>query len=346
MGILFLIIFVPFVNAISIENQEFALDIPDVVENVKPLPIPINDELNFIVHGDTHAGDDGATATHKELVKRFLEYKPSLIFNTGDVVHGQWGGPDNWDIFHKIAGKVVKSIPYYPTIGNHDDRIGVEYYFDYFPNLPNSQKNGTYYYVEHPDAIFIVLDVDNEFEESNNADFTEQNVWLDQVLTNYSNKTYKFVFFHRPSYTSGFRGACLWARGFDSTFQKHGVDIVFMGHVHAYERFYINGVHYIATGGAGGIPHTLDVYHDYPVATREYSELTYNYVTVSGDDKSVLIEARYPDGKVFDSFSITQGIPYVPNPDESLKAISKDSSRKKSIKLNKLVFYSPSVLKA
>lgn len=233
------------------------------------------------------------------------------------------GGAGNWDIFHRIAGEVIRTIPYYPVIGNHEKALGIEKYFKYFRNLPNAQRGGSYYYVEHPDAIFVVLDVDSSVESGNMVGFAEQNLWLDQVLTNFEDKPYKFVFFHEASYTSGSRGACFWARQFDNTFQEHNVDIVFMGHIHAYERFYINGVHYVVTGGGGGVPHTLNMYHDYPFATREYSELTYNYVTASGDSQSILIEARHLDGSVFDSFSITKGVPYVPHPDEQLKVKNK-----------------------
>lgn len=61
---------------------------------VTPLPVAVRAGLDFIVHGDTHAGDNRATAVHKELIKRFLEYKPGSIFNVGDLVHGQWGGQE------------------------------------------------------------------------------------------------------------------------------------------------------------------------------------------------------------------------------------------------------------
>ncbi len=116
-------------------------------------------------------------------------------------------------------------------------------------------------------------------------DYDDQKIWLDNVLTQFENKTYKFVYFHRAIYTSGYRGACIWARGFTDIFEDHNVDVVFMGHIHAYERFYIDGVHYIATGGGGGVPHTLDANHHYPYGTREYSELTYNYVSVFGNNE-------------------------------------------------------------
>jgi len=108
----------------------------------------------------------------------------------------------------------------------------------------------------------------------------------------------------------------MWARAFDDEFVKYGVDVVFTGHIHAYERFYINGIHYVNSGGGGGVPHTLDAYHDYPYATREYHEETYNYVTINGDNESIIIEAYYINGTIFDSFVIKPGVDYISHPDE------------------------------
>jgi hypothetical protein len=130
----------------------------------------------------------------------------------------------------------------------------------------------------------------------------------------------------------------MWTREFDSYFVEHEVDIVFGGHIHAYERFYIDGVHYLNTGGSGGVPHQLDENHDYPFATRQYSEETYNYVTVSGDEESLLISARYLDSEVFDEFVIGPEIEYVSEPDEEfpLSKINKNHN-KRNVKFSFIV---------
>ena len=303
------------------------------VGRVVPLPRIINNQIDFIVHGDTHAGYDDAEPIHKEFVQRFLEYNPQMIFNTGDVIHGQWGGPANWAIFHEIAGSLVKNYPYYPTIGNHDAAIGVDYYVQYFPNLPDGFGNDKYYFVESDEAIYIILDADSADDSSNAVSLEEQKNWLNETLNEFSDKTYKFVFFHRPGYTSGSRGAAMWVRGFDSYLIEHEVDIVFGGHIHAYERFYINGIHYVNTGGSGGVPHRLNLNHNYPFATRQYSEETYNYVTVSGDDELLTIQSHYPSGEVFDEFVIGPEIEYVNDPDESYPLAGKGSLNKRNVRL-------------
>ena len=125
----------------------------------------------------------------------------------------------------------------------------------------------------------------------------------------------------------------MWVRDFSPYFIEHDVDIVFGGHIHAYERFYIDGVHYVNSGGSGGVPHRLNLNHDYPFATRQYSEETYNYVTIVGDEESLLIQARYPNGVVFDEFVIGPNLTYVPTPDEEMPSSKKrDNPNKRNLR--------------
>jgi hypothetical protein len=61
------------------------------------------------------------------------------------------------------------------------------------------------------------------------------------------------VFGHHPMYTNSMRGAQQWIRrSFSKIITKHKVDLVLTGHEHQYERFKINGVNYIVSGGGGG----------------------------------------------------------------------------------------------
>ena len=271
----------------------------DVARTTGELPV---NPLTLFVHGDTHSGLDGTATLHKKITKRIIECNPTLIFNCGDVIHNLEYPQENWQKFDETFGYFVSRYPYYPTIGNHD-ASELQYYFDYFSNLPLNGNGGRYYYVGHPLAIFIVLDV---HDASRPADFNTQLTWLQNVLTTYSGKLYKFVFFHRASHTFGMRGPCIWARDFDPVIQQHGVDIVFMGHTHAYERTVHGGVQYIVTGGAGGVLHDLILPPTAPglPLPYEYIEETHNYVTVVMAEPFAYVAARYPDGVVFDSFRI------------------------------------------
>ena len=82
--------------------------------------------------------------------------------------------------------------------------------------------------------------------------------------------------------------------------ETYGVDVVFNGHTHGYERGELNGVYYIIAGGGGG---GLDYFcQDWPhVAVSQY---IHHYVTVDIDGASLTLEAHRTDGSIFDTFSV------------------------------------------
>jgi 3',5'-cyclic AMP phosphodiesterase CpdA len=76
--------------------------------------------------------------------------------------------------------------------------------------------------------------------------------WLDGELSR-SDARWKVAFFHHPLYSSGGRhGSEDDLRALlESRFIEHGVDVVFAGHEHFYERIRPqNGVYYFTVGGA------------------------------------------------------------------------------------------------
>jgi acid phosphatase type 7 len=64
---------------------------------------------------------------------------------------------------------------------------------------------------------------------------------------------------HRPFVTCGDNAQNDGARkAYASTLVQYKVPIVFQAHIHGYERFEIDGVTYITTGGGGGLIGNMD----------------------------------------------------------------------------------------
>ena len=82
----------------------------------------------------------------------------------------------------------------------------------------------------------------------------------------------------------------------------HGVDLLFSGHDHIYERGQGVGIKYIISGG-GGAP----LYRTSKVATTRMSEATYHFVEVTTDGDALHVLARRIDGSVLDQCGFRKG---------------------------------------
>jgi len=78
----------------------------------------------------------------------------------------------------------------------------------------------------------------------------EQLAWLEETLAT-TDATWKLAALHHPPYSGGFQGSNAAAReAFVPPFERYGVQIVFSGHEHDYQRTDpINGVTYVVSGG-------------------------------------------------------------------------------------------------
>jgi len=104
---------------------------------------------------------------------------------------------------------------------------------------------------------------------------------------------------HRSPYGSSSHGGDEKVReDLEPVFTRHGVDLVFAGHDHVYERTVpIKGVTYVVSGGGGK--------RLYPVgksARTACSRSAHHAVLVRLDGGRLSLEAVEPDGTVFDRF--------------------------------------------
>lgn len=85
-------------------------------------------------------------------------------------------------------------------------------------------------------------------------------------------------------------------------FEEAGVDVVYSGHAHDYERGELNGVLWIVTGGGGG---SLDSQQqDIPHIT--VYEPVHHYVLVDVNGSSLVTRAIDLEGNVIDHVELTR----------------------------------------
>jgi 3',5'-cyclic AMP phosphodiesterase CpdA len=114
--------------------------------------------------------------------------------------------------------------------------------------LPGNER---WYSFDYGNAHFVGLEVDGY---ASTAPGSAQMLWLANDLAQ-TRQRWKVVFFHAPFYSSGAHGGDPQVpqlrAALEPLFIQHGVDLVFNGHDHDYERSVAHGVVYIVAGGGG-----------------------------------------------------------------------------------------------
>ncbi|MEA3307196.1 MAG: hypothetical protein U9Q34_05385, partial [Elusimicrobiota bacterium] len=83
-------------------------------------------------------------------------------------------------------------------------------------------------------------------------------------------------------------------------FEKYGVDIVFSGHDHSYERLYKNGIYYVIAGGGGAPLYDMTKKHE----NSQIYIKSYHYLTLSVKKNKLFFEVFNGEDKRIDSFKV------------------------------------------
>jgi hypothetical protein len=197
----------------------------------------LDEPFSFVAVGDTGTGGDAERA----IAQRMTEYPFDLIVFLGDIAYSDGTDKQLQDNFFAVYKNILRYVPAYPTLGNHErhTRKG-QPYFDAFV-LPSPER---YYSFDWGDVHFVAIDTTHRD--------TEQVVWLQHDLAK-TKQRWKIVFGHHPPYTNSLRGPQMWIRrAYAKIFTDNKVDLVLSGHEHQYERFRVAGVNYVISGGGGG----------------------------------------------------------------------------------------------
>jgi predicted phosphodiesterase len=249
-------------------------------------------------------GDSGRGRKNQLAVAALLErLKPDLMLHTGDVVYPS-GEERHYDRrFFVPYGRLLKEVPIFPVLGNHDlERGNGAAYLNNF-HLPRNDPQGTgrYYSFDWGNAHFVALNSEL-YHEDRSGNPEEQKVWLERDLRE-THQPWKIVYFHRPIYSSSKHGSDERIReDLEPVLIRQGVDLVFSGHDHTYERTRpICGVTYVLSGGGGkGL---------YPAGRSEwtaFSKSTHHAVVVRIDGERLSLEAVEPDGTVIDRADLSR----------------------------------------
>ena len=236
--------------------------------------------------------------------------RPNFALHAGDLVDKGKMSDDWIDEFFSSMHPLISRVPMYPVLGNHEQNA--QNYFDYMA-LPDPEY---YYQFSYGNADFFMIDSNRKVDPE-----SEQYRWLDEALGK-STATWKFVCHHHPPYSSDENDyGDLWktnqsthgdtrVRALVPLYDKHGVDIVWNGHIHSYERTWSllnnqavdqGGTIYMITGGGGGGLETPGPYRPY---FQNNVRRGHHYTMVAINGNQLELKEFSIDNKLFDSVKI------------------------------------------
>jgi hypothetical protein len=236
------------------------------------LTFPVQpNSVQFAVIGDNGTGEEPQYQVAQQMVtyRAILPY--SFVLMLGDNIYGGHSPEDFARKFEQPYKVLLDAgVKFYASLGNHDRPLEVFY-------EPFNMGGHRYYAFTRGNVRFLALD--------SNYMGPDQLSWLEQQLHG-STSAWKICFFHHPLYSTGkMHGSAVDLRKMiEPLFKRYGVNVVFSGHEHFYERMQPqNGIQYFIMGCAGQLrPH--DIMPSPLEAAGFDKDRAFMLVEIAGDD--------------------------------------------------------------
>jgi hypothetical protein len=248
-------------------EQSFAQSVSPVHSKSHPttnapvkLTLPLKEgSVRFMVVGDTGTG----TRQQQQLADLMVKYRQVFPFEfalmMGDNMYGGEKAEDYKLKFENVYKQLLDAkVLFYATLGNHDES-NQRFYAKF------NMNGEEYYRFKKGNIAFYSLN-------SNYMD-ARQLKWLEAELAKDTSE-WKIAFFHHPPYSSGGKhGSETKLREvIEPIFLKYGVNAVFAGHEHFYERIKPQKGIYYFISGAGGKLREGDVKENSPLTEKAYDK--------------------------------------------------------------------------
>lgn len=195
--------------------------------------------VRFAVIGDAGTGGDAQYKVGRQMASFRTQFPFDLVLMLGDNLYQRASPQVYASAFERpYAPLLADNVKFVAVLGNHDSPESVSY--------PGWNMNGQRYFSFTRNHVrFFALDT--------NLLDAKQLEWLEQTLST-SREPWKIAYFHHPIYSNGKRhGSNVELRvRLEPLFVRHGVQVVFAGHDHMYERLKPQkGITYFVAGAAG-----------------------------------------------------------------------------------------------
>lgn len=285
-------------TAASEQPRIEALRVEDLPRDTLALP-NAGRSIKFAIIGDSGRGSKEQHEVAAQMVAFRQRFDFNFVLMVGDNIYEGPATEEDYRLKFEEPYKQLldAGVKFYAALGNHDD-TNQRFY------KPFNMDGKRYYTFVPPvdpitrwDTRVRFFAIDSTYIDR------EQLRWLEKETAE-SRAEWKIAFLHHPLYTSG--RYTLAARGIrfslESALVTGGVDVVFSGHEHIYERAEMQqGILYFITGGAGSLREG-DASPS-PVIARSYDR-DYHFMLAEIDDDGFFWQAINRVGVTVDAGSL------------------------------------------
>jgi predicted phosphodiesterase len=248
--------------------------------------------VKFLVIGDSGTGDRNQYAVAQKILEAHARFPFEFAIMLGDNLYGRENAAAYESKFARPYKPLLDAgVKFYASLGNHDEPSQRFY-------EPFNMGGKRYYTFDKGDVRLFALD--------STYMSPEQVTWLKNELER-SNEKWKIAYMHHPLYSSGERhGSERDLRELiEPLFLANGVDIVFAGHEHFYERLTPQkGIVYITQGGAAKL--RRGNIRDNSVMTARGFDTDRSFTLVEIFEDHMYLETISRTGQIVDSAVITR----------------------------------------
>lgn len=244
-----------------IQGEQIELSLPQKAGSVR-----------FMVVGDTGTGKSAQRGLARTMEAARGKFAFEFVLMLGDNLYGSEKASDYRKKFEEPYQPLLDAgVKFYASLGNHDEPQ--QRLYEQF-----NMNGERFYSFKVKNVKFFALD--------STYMSPEQLKWTEEELRS-SNEDWKICFFHHPLYSSGGRhGSDVELRKvLEPLFVQYGVDAVFAGHEHFYERLKPQKeIHYFISG-AGGKLRKGDLERGSPLTAAGFDQgQSFMLIEISGDE--------------------------------------------------------------
>ena len=231
-----------------------------------------SNSVRFAAIGDMGTGEKPQYQIAQQMISVRQTFPFDFVIMLGDNIYGGSGPKDFEKKFEEPYKPLLDAgVKFYASLGNHDNPS--ERLYKLF-----NMNGSSYYTFKKGNVRFFALD-------SNYMD-AKQLTWLEKQLKEAGNKDWKICFFHHTLYsTAKAHGSAVELRSLlEPMFIKYGVDAVFAGHDHVYERIHPQGGIYYFTEGSSGELRAGDLKRTSIEEKGFDADCTFMLIEISGDE--------------------------------------------------------------